>query len=94
MDKKKCIERSLNETCLSFICYEVTRSTTVFPSSTLNRLGVWPDPRDHRINGLWNKAAVDGYAVVQFYPWFKFYFPLFLGMVMYDNEFKKRGNKI
>ena len=23
-------------------------------------------------------------CVVQFYPWFKFYFPLFLGMVMYD----------
>ena len=27
------------------------------------------------------------YVVVQFYPWFKFYFPLFWGMVMYDNEF-------
>ena len=27
-------------------------------------------------------------VVVQFYPWFKFYFPLFWGMVMYDNEFK------
>ena len=25
--------------------------------------------------------------MVQFFPWFKFYFPLFLGMVMYDNEF-------
>ena len=32
--------------------------------------------------------------MVQFYPWFKFYFPLFWGMVMYDNEFKTRGNKI
>ena len=32
------------------------------------------------------------YVVVQFYPWFKFYFPLFCGMVMYDNEFKT--NKI
>ena len=32
---------------------------------------------------------------VQFYPWFKFYFPLFWGMVnMYDNEFKTKGNKI
>ena len=27
------------------------------------------------------------YVVVQFFPWFKFYFPLFWGMVMYDNEF-------
>ena len=33
-------------------------------------------------------------VVVQFYPWFKFYFPLFLGMVMYDNEFKTKENKI
>ena len=34
------------------------------------------------------------YVVVQFYPWFKFYFPLFLGMVMYDNEFETLENKI
>ena len=34
------------------------------------------------------------YVVVQFYPWFKFYFPLFWGMVMYENEFKTKGNKI
>ena len=33
------------------------------------------------------------YVVVQFYPWFKFYLPLFWGMVMYDNEFKTMGNK-
>ena len=26
--------------------------------------------------------------------WFKFCFPLFLGMVMYDNEFKTKENKI
>ena len=32
-----------------------------------------------------------GYVVVQlFFSWFKFYFPLFWGIVMtYDNEFKK-----
>ena len=28
------------------------------------------------------------YVVVQFYPWFKFYILLFLGIVMYDNEFE------
>ena len=33
-------------------------------------------------------------VVVQFYPWFKSYFPLFLGMVMYDNEFKIKERKI
>ena len=34
------------------------------------------------------------YVVVQFYPWYKFYFPLFWGMVMYDDEFKTKENKI
>ena len=37
------------------------------------------------------------YVVVQFYPWFKFSFLLFLGMVMYDNNMimrlKKRKRK-
>ena len=33
------------------------------------------------------------YVVVQFYPWFNFYFPLFFGMVIYDNEFETKGNK-
>ena len=37
---------------------------------------------------------VSVYVVVQFYPWFKFYFLLFLGMLMYDNEFKTKENKI
>ena len=32
------------------------------------------------------------YVVVQFYPWFNFYFPLSLGMVMYDNEFRTKEN--
>ena len=34
------------------------------------------------------------YVVVQFHPWFKFYFLLFLGMVMYDNDFETKENKI
>ena len=32
--------------------------------------------------------------MVHFYPWFKFYLPLFWGMVIYDNEFKTKGSKI
>ena len=32
-------------------------------------------------------------VVVQFYPWFNFYFPLFLCMVMYDNEHKTKESK-
>ena len=38
-------------------------------------------------------AKLRGYVVVQFYPWFKFDFPLFWGTVMYDDEFKTMGNK-
>ena len=34
------------------------------------------------------------YVVVQFCPWFKFYFLLFWGMVIYDNEFETKKNKI
>ena len=34
------------------------------------------------------------YVVVQFYPWFTFYFLSFLGMVIYDYEFKTKENKI
>ena len=34
------------------------------------------------------------YVVVQFYPWFKFYFLLYLGIVMYGNEFETKENKI
>ena len=34
------------------------------------------------------------YVVVQFYPWFKFYYLLFWGMVMYDNHFETKKNKI
>ncbi len=33
-------------------------------------------------------------VVFQFYTWFKFHFPLFLGMVMYNNELKTKENKI
>ena len=33
------------------------------------------------------------YVVVQFYFWFNFYFLLFLGMVMCDNECKTKENK-
>ena len=34
------------------------------------------------------------YVVVQFYPWFKFYFLLLWGIVMYDCEFETKENKI
>ena len=35
--------------------------------------------------------------MVQFYPWFKFCFPLFLGMVMdmmNDNEYEAKENEV
>ena len=33
-------------------------------------------------------------VVVQFYPWFKLFFPLFLGMIMYDDGFDTKENKV
>ena len=36
------------------------------------------------------KTKTDIDVLVQFHPWFKFYFPLFWGMVIYDNEFETR----
>ena len=47
-----------------------------------------------RTGGETVEATVDVYVLVQFFHWFKFYFPLFWSMVMYDNEFKTKGNKI
>ena len=38
--------------------------------------------------------GVTMYVVAQFSPWFKIYFLLFLGMVMYDNDFKTKENEI
>ena len=37
---------------------------------------------------------IDEYVVVQFYPWFKFYFRLSWLFLMYDNEFETKENKI
>ena len=47
--------------------------------------------RINKKNHLMGKALI--YVVVRFSPWFKFYFLLFLGMVMYDNEFETKENK-
>ena len=33
------------------------------------------------------------YVVVQFYPWFELCFLLFLGIVIYENEFVKKEKK-
>ena len=60
--------------------------TTSFPSSPSRRLC----PKTELINLLlWGV-----YVVVQCYPCVKFYFRLFLGMVMYDNDFETKENKI
>ena len=40
-----------------------------------------------------HKMNHEEYVVVQFYPCLKLYFLLFLGMVMYDNEFEAKEMK-
>ena len=42
---------------------------------------------------FWVFGFVGVHVVVQFFPWFNFYFLLFLCMVMYDNEYKTGENK-
>ena len=37
--------------------------------------------------------ALTTFVIVQFYSWFKSYFPLFWGMVTYDNELKTKEIK-
>ena len=44
-------------------------------------------------NAIVQFREVKIFVVAQFYPWFKFYFSLFWGMVIYD-KFKTKGNKI
>ena len=43
---------------------------------------------------LFFNVILNTYFVVQFYPRFKFYFSLCLGMVIYDNEFETKEIKI
>ena len=41
-----------------------------------------------------NMSSVHVYAAVPFHPWFMFYLPLFWGMVIHDNKFETKENKI
>ena len=41
----------------------------------------------------YNTLRHGDHVVVLSYPWFNFYFPLFWGMVMCDNEFRTKENK-
>ena len=40
------------------------------------------------------EVDIGRYVEVQFNHWLKFYFPLVLDMVMYDNELETKENKI
>ena len=40
------------------------------------------------------EVDISRYVEVQFNHWLKFYFPLVLNMVMYDNELETKENKI
>ena len=40
------------------------------------------------------EVDISRYVEVQFNHWLKFYFPLVLDMVMYDNELETKENKI
>ena len=48
----------------------------------------------HVMKAFLHHCGLSVHVVVQYYRWVTFYFPLFLGMVMYDNEFETKENKI
>ena len=51
----------------------------------------WASTNGH-LSTMASLFCFPGYVVVQFYPWFKFCFSLFWGMVIYDKEFKTKEN--
>ena len=75
------------------ICHSGKKFKVVFRTWQLHFLH---HPRDTyvRKTKLINLLLWAVYVVVQFYPCFKFYFRLFLGMVMYDNDFETKENRI
>ena len=65
-----------------------TRNRTIIVSCGVNSL-LWSLHFDRC-----ELSFTEIYVVVQFCPWFKFYFFLFLGRVMYDDEFETMKNNI
>ena len=58
------------------------------PQATSSPLASEEDEPANRTSGTGEITVV-----VQFSPWFKFYFLLFLGIVMNDKEFETKENK-
>ena len=79
-----------------FVCREMSQKDGHIQGTFDGKEGVvyLPSRNSHK----WTQNTVEirilCYVVVQFYPWLKFYFLLFLGMVMYGNDFETKENKI
>ena len=71
-----------------------TSTLETIPNLTVNSLEALSKQLKVQFSLLWQVSITNINVVVQFYPWFKFYFLLFLGIVMYDNEFERKENKI
>ena len=67
--------------CLLHICDKINKFALLY-------LGPRPN------NEFPNMFKITIYVVVQFCPWFKFYFRLFWGMVIYDNEFETKKKNL
>ena len=71
-----------------------TSTLETIPNLTVNSLEALSKQLKVQFSLLWQVSITNINVVVQFYPWFKFSFLLFLGIVMYDNEFERKENKI
>ena len=58
----------------------------------INRAQIDIDGSDDKCSATLIRTHVN--VVVQFHPWFKFYFPLFCRMLMHDDEFETKESKI
>ena len=92
---------TLSFTSISTFCWHLyltkNLSGTLFSGVNRFQAGKTNQKVSHLVQYLctWITCACESNVyVVQFYPCFKFYFPLFLGAVMCDNEFETKGNKI
>ena len=74
---------------LSYVsCLPQLKTAASKPQATSSPLASEEDEPANRTSGTGEITVV-----VQFSPWFKFYFLLFLGIVMNDNEFETKENK-
>ena len=86
--------RYLSHKILHNLCFSFLLGITAVPRETENNNYAKFEGANKVHYGRCGSGVLGGIdVVVRLYPWFKLYFLLFLGMVMYDNEFETTTTK-